>query len=222
MPEISDNRRPVKSRGWKSSQLLANWLATRNVSPNGISVAGMAAGIVGGMALVLTNMWTQESAVLYLFAAICMQLRLQANLLDGMVAIQSGKASRLGELFNEVPDRVSDTAFLAGAGYSLGCNPQLGLWASMAAMATAYLRTTARSAGTPMDFCGPMAKQHRMAVMTVACLLNAIIAWNNSTSVLVAQVMTAALWIVLLGSLLTCGRRIWRAAQALQAPQVNR
>ena len=48
------------------------------------------------------------------------RLRLLANLLDGMVAIGRGIASPVGELFNEVPDRVSDTAVLLGLGVAGG------------------------------------------------------------------------------------------------------
>jgi hypothetical protein len=40
MPTTSGDRRPVKSRSWKTSQAAAGWLASRNASPNGISVAG--------------------------------------------------------------------------------------------------------------------------------------------------------------------------------------
>ena len=97
-----------------------------------------------------------------------------ANLLDGMVAIGRGVASPVGELFNEVPDRVSDTAVLVGLGVAAG-SVWLGLAAALAAMATAYVRTTARAAGAPSDFGGPMAKQHRMALVTALALWCAVI-----------------------------------------------
>ena len=48
------------------------------------------------------------------------QLRLTANMLDGMVALASGRASKVGELYNEVPDRVSDAAVFIGAGLAWG------------------------------------------------------------------------------------------------------
>ena len=51
-------------------------------------------------------------------------LSLLANLLDGMVAMGRGVASPVGELFNEVADRVSDTAILLGLGWAAG-NPAL-------------------------------------------------------------------------------------------------
>ena len=43
------------------------------------------------------------------------QYGLLANLLDGLVAVEGGRRSPTGELFNEVPDRVSDVLVLAGA-----------------------------------------------------------------------------------------------------------
>jgi phosphatidylglycerophosphate synthase len=219
MSDSSGDRRPVKSRSWKVSQALATWLVSRNYSPNLISVMGMSAGLVGGAALAATSQIPNAAAIFFITAALCIQLRLLANLMDGMVAIQSGKASRLGELFNEVPDRVSDTALLVGAGFAWYSNPQLGLWAALAAMATAYVRTTGKTAGAPMDFCGPMAKQHRMATLTVACLTCAVITISHIT--LPISVMKLALWLILIGSIVTTIRRLCRAARFLQNPPLR-
>jgi len=38
------------------------------------------------------------------------------NLLDGMVAIEHGKQSQLGVLYNELPDRVSDSVLFVALG----------------------------------------------------------------------------------------------------------
>ena len=54
------------------------------------------------------------------------QLRLAANMFDGMVAIETGKASPTGAIYNEIPDRVSDAAMFLGAGYAAGGQPPLG------------------------------------------------------------------------------------------------
>lgn len=43
------------------------------------------------------------------------QARLICNLLDGMVAQESGVKSSLGKIMNEVPDRYSDIILLLGA-----------------------------------------------------------------------------------------------------------
>jgi hypothetical protein len=44
----------------------------------------------------------------------------------------------------------------------------------VAAVLTAYVRVLGGSIGLEEHFCGPMAKPHRMAVLTAACLLSMI------------------------------------------------
>ena len=112
------DRRPIATRNRKWAQAATASLASRNVSPNAISIAGMCACIAAGLALVLTSV--EFNRVFWLIAALGAQLRLTANMLDGMVAVVSGRASKVGELYNEVPDRVSDAAVFIGAGLRLG------------------------------------------------------------------------------------------------------
>jgi hypothetical protein len=85
---------------------------------NAISIAGMCACIAAGVALGLT--FVEYNRVFWLVAALDAQLRLTANMLDGMVALASRRDSKVGELYNEVPDRVSDAAVFIGAGYAWG------------------------------------------------------------------------------------------------------
>ena len=49
--------------------------------------------------------------VILLLAALCIQLRLVCNLLDGMVAVEHGKGSPSGPIWNELPDRFADVLF---------------------------------------------------------------------------------------------------------------
>jgi phosphatidylglycerophosphate synthase len=168
------DRRPLASRSWKVSGVVSRWLAERGASANAISVAGMAAGVLAGLAFALTR-HGPVPALAWLAGATLVQARLAANLLDGMVAIESGRASRLGELFNEVPDRVSDAATLIGLGYAAGGIPWLGYLAAVLALFVAYVRSAARNAGAPQDYSGPMAKPHRMFAVTVTAILCAIV-----------------------------------------------
>src|SRR5438132_9967491 len=118
------DRRPIATRNRKWAQAATGWLAARNVSPNAISIAGMCACIVSGFALGMTSI--TDYRILWLVAALGAQLRLTANMLDGMVAIASGRTSKIGELYNEVPDRISDAAVFIGAGFAWGGNVTLG------------------------------------------------------------------------------------------------
>src|SRR5437763_14258719 len=166
------DRRPIATRDRKWAQAATAWLAARNVSPNAISIAGMCACIVAGIALGATSIAYHR--ILWLIAALGAQLRLTANMLDGMVAIASSRTSKTGELYNEVPDRVSDAAVLIGAGFAWGGNVTLGYIATILAIFTAYVRAAGKIAGSPNEFCGPMAKQHRMLVVTLICVYAAI------------------------------------------------
>ncbi len=150
---------------------MAASLAARRVPPNAISVSSLVLGIAAGITLIATN-WSDDLWIrlCWLASAGLIQLRLLANMLDGMVAIESGRASSIGEVYNEVPDRVSDSAILIGAGYALGGLPVLGYVAAIIALFVAYIRAIGASIGEGKAFHGPMAKPHRMFVIIVACV----------------------------------------------------
>ena len=76
-------------------------------------------------------------------------------------------------------------------------------------MATAYIRAIGKAAGRPSYFCGPGAKQHRMAIVTVFAVWAAIAPARLADPVWV-------LWLLLAISSVTAVRRLWRLAWALR------
>jgi phosphatidylglycerophosphate synthase len=214
-------RRPIATRDLAVSQRIAAWLAKLGASPNGISIAGMVAALLGGVAFAGTSFVSPYIRWLWLAAAWAAQLRLLANMFDGMVAIRRQIASPLGELYNEVPDRISDAALFIGLGHATGGHPLLGYGAALAAVFTAYVRAMVKVAGAPQDFCGPMAKPQRMFLITVLALYCAAspMAWQPMWNVGGERLGLAAatLAIVIGGSLLTAARRLLRAASYLKA-----
>ena len=216
-------RRPIASRERRVFQLLASWLTRRGMSPNLISILGMLAAMGSGVALWATDRWPEAARLFLVLAAALVQLRLVANLLDGMVAIASGKASRVGELYNECPDRISDSAVLIGGGYSSGGDLTLGFLAACVALLVAYVRVLGKACGAPNDFCGPMAKQQRMFVMTVVPLYLALTpaGWQPSWTVADRPwgLMAAALLLIIILGLVTFVRRLIRIGRALSSPE---
>jgi phosphatidylglycerophosphate synthase len=213
------DRRPIAARDLKVMQAVAGWMAAKGFSANGISVAGMIFGLLGGAALYGAGRLPAYALVLWVAGAACVQLRLLANLFDGMVAIARGTASKVGELFNEVPDRVSDSALLLGLGYAPGGHVILGYGAALAAMMTAYVRAVGKGAGTPNEFCGPMAKQQRMFLVTMTCLFCAFTpkAWQRiDFGCCVMGVPAVVLALIVAGALLTTLRRLFRIGAKLQ------
>ena len=70
--------------------------------------------------------------------------------------------------------------------------PALGWAAATAAVFTAYVRLLGGSLGQVQRFTGPLAKQHRMALLTGACLLS--FKEEKCTASLHALSMLACLW----------------------------
>lgn len=216
-------RRPIAARKLPLFIWMSRVLARAGATPNGISILGMIAGIVAGACLWATSHadFASYFRVLFVFAAGAVQLRLLCNMLDGMVAIEGGRTSPVGELYNELPDRVSDMATLIGLGYAMHSRAELGYLAATLAVLTAYVRAAAKVAGAPQDYCGPMAKQQRMFIVTVACMFMALApaswhTWGQAGSWW-GSVPTLALVIISAGAAVTCVRRTLRAARAIRS-----
>ena len=92
--------------------------------------------------------------------------------MDGLLAVEGGLKSPTGELFNEIPDRIADALILVPLGYAgkTDLTIALGWTAACGAIFTAYVRALGASLLQKHDFCGPMAKPHRMAAATLGCL----------------------------------------------------
>lgn len=195
----SDGRRPIAARSSGFAQKLTQALLKTSVTPNQISVASIVFAAIGAVALV----YASEHPLLYLAAIAGIQLRLLCNLLDGMVAVEGGRGSPVGVLYNEIPDRLADTMLLVAMGYAAG-SPSLGWACALVAALTAYIRVFGGALGQAQDFRGPMAKQHRMALLTGACALALAEAYFLNER----YVLWIAAWIVLAGALATCVTRL--------------
>ena len=209
-------RRPLKSRSANWPRQIAFALVRKGFTPNQISVASLLFSLLGAICLLLVPRQNSRTvaSLLFVVTAICIQLRLVCNLLDGLMAVEGGKKTKTGEIFNEFPDRVADVALFVCAGYCVSYLPwaiSLGWACAAGALLTAYVRVFGGSVGLPQDFCGPMAKQQRMAVLTCACILSAVeilLAWP-------LRILFAALCIVFVGTLITAARRTIRIANLL-------
>ncbi len=204
-PEESD-RRPINVRGSGWAQGLARSLAGMGITPNQISVLSIGFAALGAWALYVGGWWL-------LAAALCIQGRLLCNLFDGMVAVEHNKATALGPVYNEFPDRIADSLLLVAGGYAAAI-PELGWLAALAAALTAYVRVYGASCGLGHDFRGPMAKQHRMAVLTIACIATPLLPFG-------LQPLVIAMGIIAALSLATCVTRTLALCRQLQQKDIK-
>lgn len=206
MSDTIENRRPLASRQNRILAGFATWLAKKPFpTPNQISCLSMLFALFGAVVLFFS-----QSIFCLIFCAVMIQLRLLCNLFDGMVAVEGGKKTANGAIFNEFPDRVADSLFLIALGYATPF-PWLGWLCALLAALTAYIRVFGGSVGLAQQFQGPFAKQQRMAAMTASCLLTAVEQWIFSST----YTLTVGLVIITLGTAYTCFVRTKAISQQL-------
>lgn len=203
-------RRYLKTRGRPFIKQLAAKISTYSVTPNQISLLSVVSALIAALVLFLyhePNKW--------LLAVLFIQFRLFCNMLDGLVAIEGGKKSKLGDVYNDLPDRVSDILIIVAFGYSLNTDSlnlfinNLAWLAAILAVFTAYVRNLFISLGTPADYSGPMAKPQRMALISAACL--ACYIWSS----FVANIILFTLICLDIGLLITIYSRVKTGVQYL-------
>ena len=201
------NRRPLAVRDSNFAIGTARWLAKQRMTPNQISVLSVIFAALASAAFFARPVVSGYlEPLLLILAALFIQARLLCNLFDGMVAMEGGKKTASGELFNDIPDRIADPLILIGAGYSIAFLPYgeaLGWAAAVLAVMTAYIRVLGVSIGAPADFRGPMAKQHRMAALTITCVLSL----GEPFFAIQGQVMMICLAAIVIGCVITVYRR---------------
>ncbi len=226
-----EDRRPISQRSHGWAQWLSKALVKANISPNFISFTCMIFAALSGACFYATSLAVGiDRILLCVGAALFCQLRLLANMMDGMVAVEGGKGSADGPIWNEMPDRVADIFILVGAGYAVShtgmFDASLGWAAAAFAVMTAYAREVGKSAGAPADFSGPMAKPHRMFWMTIAAILTifdpqlgpsvaSLLDWGWTNDGGKGVFIAFFLWFVLFGSIVTTFNRTRRALALL-------
>ena len=210
-------RRPIKARNTAWAAAVARWLGLIGLRPNHISVLSVVFAALAALCLALVTATTPLPKFLLWFAAAAfIQLRLLCNLFDGMVAVEGGFRTRSGEIYNELPDRISDALVLVSAGCAanrFGWEHTLGWTAALLSVMTAYVRTLGAQAGARQHFCGPMAKQQRMFLVTGACLIAPFLSGTGQA----AALMTVVLGLVAGGCVVTVIRRTMLVVRELEA-----
>ncbi|NCN39741.1 CDP-alcohol phosphatidyltransferase family protein [bacterium] len=209
-----NSRRELATRQKTWAKKLAEFLTKANISPNMISIFSMVFALLSALAFM--QLKSSQEWFWPLLGVVGIQLRLLCNLMDGLVAIEGGKKTPTGDLYNEIPDRFADVLIILGVGYGLtqAFAVELAWFAALAAVMTAYIRCLGASLLNKHDFVGPFAKQHRMALISFAGIIVSIErAYENYQS----QALYYVLWFVGVGAMITFARRALRIANELKA-----
>ena len=208
------SRRPIADSFRRTAQGAVRLCVRLNVHPDAISYASIVASAAAAVCFWKSSRWPW---LLIAGPAFC-YLRLWFNMLDGMVALASGKASWRGEILNDLPDRVSDVLIFVGVAYSGLAHPVSGYWAAILALLTAYVGMFGQAVGVQREFSGIMAKPWRMVTLHLGAWV--LLGWTWSGHAAVAPGgLTILDWtcaVVVAGCLQTIAVRLQRIFRALK------
>jgi len=161
------SRRPIAGIFRRTADAATRFCVRQRIHPDAVSYLSILAAIIAAICF-----WKSgEIRWLLIVAPPLCYLRLWFNMLDGMVAVAAGKASRRGEILNDLPDRISDVIIFVGVAHSGLMNPFIGYWAAIFAVVTAYVGLFGQALGVEREFGGIMSKPWRMVALSLGAWL---------------------------------------------------
>jgi phosphatidylglycerophosphate synthase len=162
MSEYKPNsRRPIAAVFRQTAGTAVRFCVRHGIHPDAISYLSIVAALIAAICF-----WKSGARRwLLMIAPLFCYLRLWLNMLDGLVAFAAGKASRRGEILNDLPDRISDIVIFVGVAHSGLMNPFIGYWAAIFSVLTAYVGLLGQALGVQRQFGGIMSKPWRMVAL---------------------------------------------------------
>ena len=161
------SRRPIANIFRRSAHAAVGMAVKMRIHPDVISYASIVAAAIAAWLF-----WQSRTHPRYIVIAVAFAfLRLWLNMFDGMVALAAGKASKRGEIVNDLPDRISDVLIFAGVAHSGWCNTVYAYWVAIAAVIVAYVGLFGQAVGVQREFSGVMAKPWRIVALSIGALV---------------------------------------------------
>src|SRR5437667_8215305 len=209
------SRRPIAAGFQRTAEGTTRFCVRHGIHPDAISYLSILAALAAAICF-----WKSgHTPGLLIVAPLFCYLRLWFNMLDGMVAVAANKASRRGEILNDIPDRISDVIIFAGVAHSGLMHPVFGYWAAILALLTAYVGLFGQAIGVQREFSGIMSKPWRMVALHIGAWITfAFLQWESRSVPSIAGI-TIFDWtclVIVAGCLQTIVLRLIRIMAALE------
>ncbi len=209
-------RRPIANVFRRTAHVAVHACVRLGIHANWVSYSSIIASTAAAVCF-----WQSGRAPALLIPAVgfC-YVRLWLNMLDGMVALASSKASRIGEIVNELPDRISDVLIFVGVAHSGLCHPLTGYWAAIFALLVAYIGILGQAVGAPRQFGGLMTKPWRMVTLHVGAWITLGLLWSADGRIRYGglSILDWTNLVVVAGCLQTMWVRLRRMVRDLKTP----
>jgi phosphatidylglycerophosphate synthase len=203
------SRRPIAAVFRQTAGAAMRFCVRHGIHPDAISYLSIVAALIAAICF-----WKSgENRRLLIVAPLFCYLRLWFNMLDGLVAFAAGKASRRGEILNDLPDRISDIVIFVGVAHSGLMNPLIGYWAAIFAVLTSYVGLFGQALGVQRQFGGIMSKPWRMVALHGGAWLTFFLPPQSSATL---TILDWTCLVVVAGCVETIVVRLKRITAALQ------
>lgn len=163
---------------------LSQSLVRQKASPNALSVVGLILGVAAGFFFAWGKPWPAA-----LFVFLCGLF----DILDGKVAVNSGRRSLFGAIFDSSLDRYSEFFIYLGLAYYL--RHHWGLWLTfftlLGSFMVSYTRARAEGLGLAGNV-GLMQRAERMILLIAGAIAGAIFADLRTSMIVVLVIITVA------------------------------
>jgi phosphatidylglycerophosphate synthase len=213
------SRRPIADVFRRTASGAVRVCVRLNIHPDVISYLSIVAATGAAVCFWLSGRypWLLIAGPAFCYA------RLWYNMLDGMVALASGKASWRGEILNDLPDRVSDVLIFTGVAHSGLNSIAIGYWAAIFAVLTAYVGLFGQAVGVQREFSGLMSKPWRMVTLHIGAWITLSLIWWNHGKIHWGNwtVLDWTCGVIIIGCLQTIWIRLSRIMRALRVKASN-
>jgi phosphatidylglycerophosphate synthase len=164
------SRRPIAGMFRSTANAAVKVAVRAGIHPDVFSYASVVAAAIAG-----TLFWQSARHPKFLILGVAFaMLRLWLNMFDGMVAVASGKASKKGEIINDLPDRISDIIIFIGIAHSGWCHRLPAYGVAIMALLVAYVGLTGQAVGVQREYSGWMSKPWRIVMISIAAVITSI------------------------------------------------
>jgi archaetidylinositol phosphate synthase len=152
----------------------------RKANPNVITGISLVFAIGAGALFCLSSPEDALKNNFLLFGALMVGLNGLFDLLDGMIAHLSGKASTKGDFLDHAVDRYSDVLIIGGIGLSAWMTTSwIALLAMTGVLLTSYMGTQAQAVGHKRDYGGLLGRADRLVILSVIPVVTHLLLYLN-------------------------------------------
>jgi len=143
----------------------------KRIHPNTMTVIGIASSIIIGFVFFVAETHTLWLIMIPLLTLV----RITTNALDGMLARSTkGINHNIGEVLNELGDRISDAFIFLGLAFSTYVWQFVGELTLVLILLNSYLSILSKAAGASRQYRGIMGKADRMIVISIMSILTLV------------------------------------------------